>query len=659
MDNAISQDSTSSALRPQLNILPDVALREHHIQLQRVAFDRSPATLDLYFRALSHARRPSLQNGRLSIPPGQLISFDSYFGAFFEQPWHAHTKLKSLLLTLDIRGHCSVRVARRGRHGADVTLFERELAGSLSPVEFSLPAAPEGLNAPTRLYFEVRTRLRSAALLSATWSTLESTPTPVGLVPVFCTFNREKQLAGVLASVAQDPAACAALAQVVVVNQGKPGLIDHQAMASLPNHFLEKLTVIEQPNYGGAGGFTRGIMAAQGMAGATHVVLMDDDVEAEPESLSRMAAFFSLAKPNLALGGHMLDLLQPTRLYEAGAQIGYKKWYLEPQRMHLNLADHRELDHLLEARPIHYNGWWMFAVPLKIVDQVGLPLPCFIRGDDVEYGRRLHDQGIYTVSLPGVAIWHEPFYVKLGSWQLYYEMRNLLITAAMHFPRRPLPLAVLLLKRMLIYLLTYRYYSAALILKAVEDYLQGPATLRCSPQKTHASLEIFKHRFPTGDVERDRVIPDARLQPDPRSLAGFVFRMVASLAKNALVPAAPHARGVRMRSDDLVWFRVVPFDEVVADSGWDLRPPVYRRSLPAFRTLMMHILIVLWRVMKEGGAVARSWKMAHEDLTSPGFWRRYLHIDEAPKAEDRHQQPCSSKADRSAPVVKESDGCHP
>ncbi len=38
----------------------------------------------------------------------------------------------------------------------------------------------------------------------------------------------------------------------------------------------------------------------------------------EPESLLRMAAFFSLAREDLVIGGHMLDGMQTTRPYKAG-----------------------------------------------------------------------------------------------------------------------------------------------------------------------------------------------------------------------------------------------------------------------------------------------------------------------------------------------------
>jgi galactofuranosylgalactofuranosylrhamnosyl-N-acetylglucosaminyl-diphospho-decaprenol beta-1,5/1,6-galactofuranosyltransferase len=600
------------------------------VVLQRVVFDRAPSVSELYFRPLKHPLRSGIHEGCLRIPAGQVISFDTYFGAFFEQPWRAHTRIKSLALTLSITGDCTVRVVRRNREGIEVTLEERDLSARASPVSILLPNTSPALNAASRVYFEIRTRGRSAILRSATWSSPDSEASEVGLVPVFCTFNREDQLMAVLATIGRDRAATGAIKHLIIVNQGRSGLTRHPAYASLPDALARKVTVIEQPNYGGCGGFTRGMMEARDIPGATHVVLMDDDVEAEPESLTRMASFFSLAGEKVAVGGHMLDLLQPTRLYEAGARIGRKKWYLEPQRMHLRLQEARQLDDLLDARPVHYNGWWLFGVPLNVVDQAGLPLPCFIRGDDVEYGIRLHDQGIYTIGLPGVAIWHEPFYVKLGSWHLYYEMRNMLAAAAIHFPRRPVSLAFLLLKRQLIYLLTYRYYSAALILRAIEDYLHGPSVLRAPPQDNHALLESCKTRFPPRHMDRDRVVPDGALPRDPRGLAGFVFRLMVSLGKNALVPVSRQPVPAQVHPADLVWFRVGAFDEVVSGSEWDLRPPVYRRSVSAFRRLMLETLRVLVRVIREGDTVTMQWKAAYPDLTSAEFWRRYLHVGSSP-----------------------------
>jgi galactofuranosylgalactofuranosylrhamnosyl-N-acetylglucosaminyl-diphospho-decaprenol beta-1,5/1,6-galactofuranosyltransferase len=593
-----------------------------------VVFDRPAPVVGLYLRARGGrtAERVQVQAGALRIPCGCTVSFDTYFNAFFEQPWRAHTRLGTVVLSVDAVGSFALRAFRRTLEGDDVLLEERVLADASGPVSVPLPPTPPGLNAASRLFFELTALPDGAVLRSAAWHSPDTSAEPVGLVAVFCTFDREPQLARVLATIGGDAEAVRALARVVVVSQGRPGLADHPGMARLPDPLRDRLEVIEQANFGGAGGFARGMLAATEVPGATHLVLMDDDVAAEPEGLRRAAAFFAIARPDLALGGHMLDLLQPTRLYEAGARIDPRRWYLEPLRMHLRLDDRRRLDELLDAAPMHYNGWWLFGLPLPLLDRAGLPLPCFIRGDDVEYGRRLHDRGLYTVGLPGVAIWHEPFYVKLGGWQLYYETRNMLVAAAVHFPRPAPGLAVLLLKRLLLYLLTYRYYSAALVLRAIEDYLRGPPVLEAPPQATHASLDRYSVEFPPAEVARERVAPEGRLLRDPRTLPGFVLRLVRAVLRNWAVPSEPASAPVRIEARDLVWFRVAKLDHVVAGTRWDARPPAFRRSRTAFRRLLARGVRLLLRVLREGTAAAEAWREAQPRLTSAGFWRGYLGL---------------------------------
>lgn len=137
-------------------------------------------------------------------------------------------------------------------------------------------------------------------------------------MPVFCTVEREERFGAVLSTLAAEPSCWEGLPCLVVVNQGRPDLLAHPAFAGLPRDFLSRLLVVEQGNFGGAGGFTRGLLEARGVPGATHALLMGDDVAAEPEALRRAAALFAIALPRHALGGHMLDMLRPTHLYEAG-----------------------------------------------------------------------------------------------------------------------------------------------------------------------------------------------------------------------------------------------------------------------------------------------------------------------------------------------------
>jgi galactofuranosylgalactofuranosylrhamnosyl-N-acetylglucosaminyl-diphospho-decaprenol beta-1,5/1,6-galactofuranosyltransferase len=270
----------------------------------------------------------------------------------------------------------------------------------------------------------------------------------------------------------------------------------------------------------------------------------------------------------------------------------------------------------------------------------------------VEYGRRLHDQGVFTVSLPGIAVWHEPFYLRLGGWQLYYETRNMLIAAALHFPRPGRGLTVLVLKRLLGQLLTYRYYSAALILRAVADYLRGPAVLEEPPWTLHAALDEEKARFPPVTVEAERVAFPARLAPDPRGRAQFLARLARATVRNLLgrTPAVPQT--VRVPIKDLLWFRMLHHDRIVAETGWEATPPVFQRDPVAFRRLLAEGLRLVVRLARRAALVQAAWRDAQPRFGSREFWRDYLSLVPATVQDTEATRPPSPRGQDSERVQR-------
>ncbi|WP_216851266.1 glycosyltransferase family 2 protein [Acidisphaera sp. L21] len=126
-----------------------------------------------------------------------------------------------------------------------------------------------------------------------------------GVALVFCTFNREHEITCVLQSIASDAALVRRLSRIYLVNQGEPLLSSE--FSALRQRYGEKLEIIVQANFGGAGGFTRGLIEALDNPTITHTVFLDDDIEVEPDSLFRMVSFFDLAKTDIVIGGQMLD----------------------------------------------------------------------------------------------------------------------------------------------------------------------------------------------------------------------------------------------------------------------------------------------------------------------------------------------------------------
>ena len=590
------------------------------ILLQRVLLARPSDVRPLYWRAEPPCA-PVLPHpgGGLAIPQGAALAFDTYFNAFFERPWRTHAALGPLRLHVALEGQALLRVWRRSREAGRVLLHEALVDG---PAEVDLDGGQVFREAGL-LWFELSAQAGPVVLHGAQWSTLATNPAATSLAVVICTFNREGPLAAVLESIAGDTGLNHAVARVIVVNQGHPGLVRQPAIAEVARRLGGRLRIHDQPNLGGAGGFGRGMLEALDDEAATHVCLLDDDVRLEPESLHRMAAFFALARRDVALGGHMLDAVCPSFLYEAGATVRPDGTLL-PLDHGLDLIDPGVLDHLLEPSAMHYNGWWMFGIPKTLLRSAGMPMPCFIRGDDVEYGLRLHQRGHATVSLPGVGLWHEPFYLKIGGWQLYYEVRNALMAAALHQDFAPRRIALQALRRLMAHLLTFRYYDAALIVRALEDAARGPVLLDGDPRPVNASLARLRARYPDRRTSRDRVLPDTRLARTPRGHAATALAYGAALLRNWFAPTRPEAPPGRVPGDEQHWFRYAHADCVVVDAYWEPALPTHHRDRAAFRSLLSQGLAAIRTLHRRAPALRREWRDALPRLASTGFWRAYL-----------------------------------
>ncbi len=327
----------------------------------------------------------------------------------------------------------------------------------------------------------------------------------------------------------------------------------------------------------------------------------------------------------------MLDLVQPNLLYEAGAIVNDRHWEFRPQHCGLNIEDPGCLEGLAMPRAVHYNGWWCCGFPLSVVEEHGMPLPCFIRGDDVEFGLRLHMRGIPTVGMPGVAVWHEPFYLKLGGWQHFYETRNLLVVATLHLEPSRLGTVRRIGRQFATNLLTFRYYSAALILDAIEEYLKGPDAMAANPADRHARLAAVRAAYPARTTSRETVIEPQELRRRPRTPSGHILLLAWLTVRNALVPTRT-CTAKRLDFAALDWMGMRDVEHIAVESGWDEALPTFRRSRESHRRLLRRAMSVLPRLYREMPAAAAAWRQGASMLTSETFWRSYLSVAETAPA---------------------------
>ena len=261
---------------------------------------------------------------------------------------------------------------------------------------------------------------------------------------------------------------------VIVVDNGRT-----LAPSSFPD---QRVRLIPNNNCGGSGGYSRGMLEAVDNSDFTHLVAMDDDVTLDTEIVLRTITFYQYATDNYCISGGMMDFEQPHVLYEAGARhnVGKDYPYANPLKIFVNrhqtyMQQTGALNSLLVEWGIDYGGFWFFTMPMSYVREIGLLMPFFLLGDDIEYSLRIRKHfGEKILFLPPISIWHMPFYRSPKARSRYLWIRNLLIVGMIYRKSSCLNTLYCCTYEFMMELLKYRYTGTFLLIRAMNDFLEGP-----------------------------------------------------------------------------------------------------------------------------------------------------------------------------------------
>ena len=441
-----------------------------HVRLFSLQFQPQPqGCTALYYRGSASA-----ENGALSFRQGETVSFDTYFNLFSHAKYAKYCDVTAVTLTLRGRGKFRAALYHQPEKGAPLLLSEHIFTDTLSAAQDLSFLPQKGF-----VYFTL-TSLSGGQLLSGAWEAQTPFVSPVKLGVVICTYHREtfvkENLARIRTALDSEPSRKEKLHFFVV---------DNAKSLALPA--ADFYTVLPNENLGGSGGFTRGIMEVCRQPSFTHFLLMDDDIFFRFETLEKTVSLFSILSPryaSAAVGGAMLTLDEPCRQHEQGALFTGAE--ILARHADLPLEDTASLLRNERENDSNFCGWWYCAMPVSAAKKFGLPMPFFIKADDVEYGIRCIKDLIF---LNGIGIWHQDFTKKTSAPLEYYTSRNEQIVNAMHFKRRRIQSCKRLLRRTFRQLTLKKYESAELVLRAYRDFLQGTAFLRnADTQKLHAEI---------------------------------------------------------------------------------------------------------------------------------------------------------------------------
>lgn len=625
--------------------------------LQNVVFplDRDPDVLPLYsdpetWTVIENESVKVSNNAHIDnvldrysarVPAGRRVSFASYFNAFPASYWQHWTNVKRVRLDIETSGLGTILVYRSNSQGAQQRVDSHRVSGeALSSFELPLKTFGDG----GWYWFELEADSEDLVLQRGTWFTDAKQLHPGKASLGTTTFNKPDYCVQTLNALAQSPEALELIDQIFIIDQGDQKVADEAGFADVSASLGDQLQMINQPNLGGSGGFSRSMFETLGRDDSDFLILLDDDVRVEPESILRAITFARHSKRPTIVGGHMFDLLNRPVLHAYAEIVDEGPFIWRTQHRGYFPHDFRTTN-LRQTRWMHsrmdadYNGWWFCLIPKRVIQEIGLSLPAFIKWDDSEYSLRARSNGYSTVSLPGVALWHVSWLDKDDSidWQAYFHARNRIVAGLLH---SPFPRSGALLfdsfRLDLKHLLSMQYYAVTLRHMALRDILRGPEHMHTTLptqlgvlKKTAASfteMQVIRNEDDMPATNRGKqvfpIAPPFSSPAGPRGASLAIFTVKMTLRHWLTSPSARNRKRpeVELAKRDATWFRTPHYDSALISTADGSGKSVYQRDRATFRRLLTESFSLHKQLRDNWGSIRNSYRRALPEITSPDAW---------------------------------------
>lgn len=379
--------------------------------LQNVVWkEATEETKELYYR--SQAKMYFQE--KVVLLPGTSFITDTYMNLFDIETWRKYTTVEDIVLKLEVRGSGQVILQTLEQNLKAVVLEFK--CDKRQEIQLVVPKEWVG-----KVYFEIKAD-EEVNLYSACYIAKETIKKIVKLATVICTYKREQSLRSLLQKLKKAKSELKENLEIFVVDNASELKLADESWVHL----------FHNPNTGGSGGFGRGmdeVVRCHDDYASTHVLLMDDDVQVQTESILRLYALLSYMRAEYQkeiVAGRMFRMDEPWVQYTA-AEI-WNGGDLRHIGFELDMREQENLLNVNDNSGAEYSGWWFCCIPYEFVID-NRPLPFFLHCDDVEYGLR---QGGTPIILNGIQVWHETYEYRQSPVVAYYDMRNSLIVNAMY-----------------------------------------------------------------------------------------------------------------------------------------------------------------------------------------------------------------------------------
>lgn len=570
-------------------------------------------------------------NGFHILPPNCILDCFTYLNAITVRKWKKYTNVEDITLNLTVKGDFSIQLFGHYRESGEIRkeIIKHESFHCPEVTEVFITYPKDIMGEVCAFSIESKTEVE---IYSGYYSTFidEDKIKDINISIASTTFKKEEYIENNIKVLerelfySDEPAG-----QHIVMR-----IVDNGRTLDAEKYNSDYIHIYPNLNVGGAGGFTRGILeSVESEQKPTHVILMDDDVKILPESLIRTWTLLSLMKDEYDthfISGAMLFMEHMNIQHE---DVGYlhEDGSFGPRkpRFMLHMWDHVFMnEEEYPPKPNSYAGWWYCCVPVKTMDMNDLPIPLFIRGDDVEYSVK---QKAQFITMNGICIWHKGFANKYNAaLELYLVHRNSLITQAMSGIYQDIDFVSRMdgffwkeIKRL-------SYQSCELLLDALEHYLNGPEFMMTPQGERIMKEQGAKNEKMTDTMNFGHLGLDlGRVYDgiyDPAELKGFKKFWYDVTRNGHLGPNFLLKKEVSAIAYD--WFdapaKYYMREGLLAVNPVDHTAYWRTRSRKRYLELVKRRKRLMKKYREHGAEIAEQYRKAAATLKSENFWKEYL-----------------------------------
>lgn len=345
--------------------------------LSRIILPRPGEPLDvrkLYLEESATNARRAHATSRTSLEIGKEseVSFATYFNAFPASYWRRWSICSSVVLRVELTGTGRVDVYRTKATGVRISVEGRQFVGTdEQPAVVEIEVALRPFEDGGWIWFDITTDTE-VNLVSGGWYATEPAPGTANIAVGIPTFNRPADCVNALADLTADPLVDKVIGAVIVPDQGTRKVREHPDFPAAAAGLGDRLSIHDQPNLGGSGGYSRVMYEALKNTDCQQILFMDDDIRIEPDTILRVLALHRFAKTPMLIGGQMLNLQEPSHLHIMGEVVDQSNfmWTAAPHAEYdhdfaqFPLNDKNPRSALLHRRiDVDFNGWWTCMIP--------------------------------------------------------------------------------------------------------------------------------------------------------------------------------------------------------------------------------------------------------------------------------------------------------